>query len=222
MPPLLTSLKTRLALLFGKLSHGSASLTSRLKIPSFQGSSHTLALDDPERITKWLGYLLVLMCAWLVLYSLMRIAQLPWPAILTPQAAQGSKGMTLYGSQEVQSASALFGSKPLELGNLQLRGVVITGKTEDGKETGFALLEIDGKPSGAVALGENLGKGLVLQAIRPEGVTIVHQGQKMDLTLNRSPAKKVNPPPKPSSSNNPSSTSPSGPAASDANKANPS
>jgi hypothetical protein len=222
VPPFLTSLQTRLALLFGKLSHGRASLRSRLKIPSFQGSSHTLALGDPERITKWLGYLLVLMSAWLVLYSLMRIAQLPWPTIITTQASQSSKGMTLYGSQAVQSASALFGSKPVELGNIQLRGVVITGKTADSKDTGFALLEIDGKPSGAVALGENLGKGLVLQAIRPEGATLVHQGQKMDLTLNRSPAKKVNPPPKPSSSNNPSSTSPPAPAASDASKANPS
>lgn len=210
-------------MLFGKLSHARAALNNRLKITSFQASIPSLTLGDPERITKWLGYLLVLVSAWLVLYSLMRIAQLPWPAIFTTQTTQGSKGMTLFGSQEVQSASALFGSKPLELGNIQLRGVVITGKTEDGKDTGFALLEIDGKPSGAVALGENLGKGLVLQAIRPEGATLVHQGQKIDLTLNRSPAKKPNPPTKTAPSNNPSpSASPPAPATSDPSKANPS
>ncbi len=223
MPSLLSSLQTRLTQLFGKLSHGSASLKSRFKIPGFQGNGPALTLGDPQRITKWLGYLLVLVSAWLVLYSLMRIAQLPWPAIFTTQTAQGSKGMTLFGSQEVQSASALFGSKPLELGNIQLRGVVITGKTEDGKDTGFALLEIDGKPSGAVALGENLGKGLVLQAIRPEGATLVHQGQKIDLTLNRSSAKKPNPPTKPAPSNNSSpSASPPAPATSDPSKASPS
>ena len=221
MPPLPTSLKTRLALLFGKLSHGSASLKSRLKIPSFQGSSFTLALQDPERITKSLGYLLLLLSAWLVLFSLMRTAQLPWPAF-TAQASQGSKGITLYGSQEVQSASALFGSKPIELGNIQLRGVVITGKTDDGKDTGFALLEIDGKPSGAVALGENLGKGFVLQAIGPEGATLVHQGQKINLTLNRSSTKKANPPIKSSPNNNPGSTSPAVPVTSGSTKANPS
>jgi hypothetical protein len=152
----------------------------------------------------------------------MRIVQLPWPTIITTQAAQGSKGMTLYGSQAVQSAFALFGSKPLELDNIQLRGVVITGKTEDDKDTGFALLEIDGKPSGAVALGENLGKGLVLHAIRPEGVTLVHQGQKMDLMLNRNSSKKANPPTKPSSGNNPSPSANPAPAASDPSKANPS
>lgn len=224
MPPLLSSLQTRLVALFGKLGHTSAALQNRFRNLRLQGyvASPTLPLWNPERLTKWLGYFLVLLSAWLVLFSLMRIAQLPWPA-LTTQAAQSSKGMTLYGSQAVQSAYALFGSKPVELGNIQLRGVVITGKTADGKDMGFALLEIDGKPSGAVALGENLGKGMVLHAIRPEGVTLVHQGQKMDLTLNRSSSKKANPPPKPSSGNNPSSSpSPAAPAASDANKANPS
>ena len=192
-----------------------------LRLKGYVGSP-ALPLWNPEHFTKWLGYFLVLLSAWLVLFSIMRIAQLPWP-VLTTQAAQSSKGMTLYGSQAVQSAYALFGSKPVELGNIQLRGLVITGKTADGKDTGFALLEIDGKPSGAVALGENLGKGLVLHAIRPEGVTLVHQGQKIDLTLNRSSSKKANPPPKPSSSNNPSpSPSPAVPAASDVRKANPS
>ena len=224
MPPLLSSLQNRLAALFGKLGHTSAAMQNRFKSLRLKGyvGSPALPLWNPEHFTKWLGYFLVLLSAWLVLFSIMRIAQLPWP-VLTTQAAQSSKGMTLYGSQAVQSAYALFGSKPVELGNIQLRGLVITGKTADGKDTGFALLEIDGKPSGAIALGENLGKGLVLHAIRPEGVTLVHQGQKIDLTLNRSSSKKANPPPKPSSSNNPSpSPSPAVPAASDVRKANPS
>ena len=224
MPPLLSSLQNRLAALFGKLGHTSAAMQNRFKSLRLKGyvGSPALPLWNPEHFTKWLGYFLVLLSAWLVLFSIMRIAQLPWP-VLTTQAAQSSKGMTLYGSQAVQSAYTLFGSKPVELGNIQLRGLVITGKTADGKDTGFALLEIDGKPSGAIALGENLGKGLVLHAIRPEGVTLVHQGQKIDLTLNRSSSKKANPPPKPSSSNNPSpSPSPAVPAASDVRKANPS
>jgi hypothetical protein len=192
-----------------------------LRLQSYVGIP-ALPLWNPERFTKWLGYFLVLLSAWLVLFSIMRIAQLPWP-VFTTQAAQSSKGMTLYGSQAVQSAHALFGSKPVELGNIQLRGMVITGKTADGKDTGFALLEIDGKPSGAVAVGENLGKGLVLHAIRPEGVTLVHQGQKIDLTLNHISSKKANPPNKPNPGNNPSSSPiPAAPAASDASKAKPS
>ena len=224
MPPLLSSLQNRLAALFGKLGHTSAAMQNRFKSLRLKGyvGSPALPLWNPEHFTKWLGYFLVLLSAWLVLFSIMRIAQLPWP-VLTTQAAQSSKGMTLYGSQAVQSAYALFGSKPVELGNIQLRGLVITGKTADGKDTGFALLEIDGKPSGAVALGENLGKGLVLHAIRPEGVTLVHQGQKIDLTLNRSSSKKANPSSKPNPGNNPTSSPiPAAPAASDVRKANPS
>ena len=224
MPPLLSSLQNRLAALFGKLGHTSAAMQNRFKSLRLKGyvGSPALPLWNPEHFTKWLGYFLVLLSAWLVLFSIMRIAQLPWP-VLTTQAAQSSKGMTLYGSQAVQSAYALFGSKPVELGNIQLRGLVITGKTADGKDTGFALLEIDGKPSGAVALRENLGKGLVLHAIRPEGVTLVHQGQKIDLTLNRSSSKKANPSSKPNPGNNPTSSPiPAAPAASDVRKANPS
>ena len=223
MPPLLSSLQNRLAALFGKLGHTSAAMQNRFKSLRLKGyvGSPALPLWNPEHFTKWLGYFLVLLSAWLVLFSIMRIAQLPWP--FTTQASQSSKGMTLYGSQAVQSAYTLFGTKPVELGNIQLRGVVITGKTADGKDTGFALLEIDGKPSGAVALGENLGKGLVLHAIRPEGVTLVHQGQKIDLTLNRSSSKKANPSSKPNPGNNPTSSPiPAAPAASDVRKANPS
>lgn len=188
----------------------------------FQSGSLGLPTWDWTAAAKGFGYALLVLSTWLVFYTGMRIAQLPWPMHMDSSASE--KGMTLYSSQELQSTYTLFGSKPVDLSNIQLRGVVITGQTQTGQDSGFALLEIDGKPTGAVGLGENLGRGFVLHAIRSDGATLIHQGQKIDLTLaTNSPKRNATPsrPTTPNSSNGPSSP-PAGaaPPAPEVNKPN--
>ena len=117
----------------------------------------------------------------------MKIAQIPG----TPsQPANGiSKGMTLYSNQDANTAYALFGSKPLATENIYLRGVVITSKKDgnlDGAVDGFAIFEIDGKPTNAISVGETIGKGLSLQSIGDEQATLLYQGQKLNFKLNKS------------------------------------
>ena len=112
----------------------------------------------------------------------MKIIQIPG----TPsQPANGiSKGMTLYTNQDSNTAYALFGSKPLATENIYLRGVVITSK-KDGNLDGFAIFEIDGKPTNAISVGETIGKGLSLQSIGDESATLLYQGQKLSFKLNK-------------------------------------
>ena len=93
--------------------------------------------------------------------------------------------MTLYSNQDANTAYALFGSKPFATENIYLRGVVATSKNPDGSLDGFAIFEIDGKPTNAISVGETIGKGLSLQFIRNESATLLHQGQKLNFKLNK-------------------------------------
>ena len=113
----------------------------------------------------------------------MKIAQIPG----TPsQPVNGiSKGMALYANQDANTAYALFGSKPLVTENIYLRGVVATSKNPDGTLDGFAIFEIDGKPTNAISVGETIGKGLSLQSIGDESATLLYQGQKLNFKLSK-------------------------------------
>ena len=137
----------------------------------------------PSSASKGLTYGLMLACALSISFWLMKIAQIPG----TPsQPANGiSKGMTLYSNQDANTAYALFGSKPLATENISLRGVVITSKNPDGTPDGFAIFEIDSKPTNAISVGETIGKGLSLQSIGDESATLLYQGQKLSFKLNK-------------------------------------
>ena len=135
----------------------------------------------PNSLSKALTYLMLLACALSVTYWLMRIAQIPG----APQQATVAvtKGATVYSNQDSAAAYGLFGSKPLVTDNISLRGVVITGKAKDGRLDGFAIFEIDGKPTNAISVGESLGKGLTLQSIGDESASLLYEGQKLDFKL---------------------------------------
>jgi hypothetical protein len=113
----------------------------------------------------------------------MRIIQIP----KTPnQPSNGvSKGMTLYSNQDPAAPYGLFGSKPLATENMYLRGVVVTTKNSDGALYGYAIFEIDGKPTNAISVGETIRKGLMLQNIGDESATLLYQGQKLNFKLNK-------------------------------------
>ena len=151
-------------------------------------SSNTLTLPiaalNPSAVSKGLTYLFMLVCAISVTYWFMRVAQVP---AIPSQPSNGiSKGLTLYSNQDANAAYALFGSKPLVTENIYLRGVVATSKNPDGTLDGFAIFEIDGKPTNAISVGETIGKGLSLQSIGDESATLLYQGQKLNFKLSKS------------------------------------
>jgi hypothetical protein len=145
-------------------------------------SSVTMAIK-PTLLTNTLSYVLMLLTGLCLTYWLMQIAQIPGPP---SQSGNGiNKGVTLYTNQDATTAYGLFGSKPLVTDNIYLRGVVVTAKNKNGALDGFALFEIDGKPTNAISVGESIGKGLSLQSIGDETATLIYQGQKMDFKLSK-------------------------------------
>lgn len=62
---------------------------------------------------------------------------------------------------------------------------MITSKNPDGSPDGFAIFEIDGKPTNAISVGESIGKGLSLQSIGDETATLLYQGKKLNFKLNK-------------------------------------
>ena len=119
-------------------------------------------------------------------YWLMRALQARGTPI---QPSNGiNKVITLYSNQDATAAYGLFGSKPLVTENIYLRGVVATSKNPDGTIDGFAIFEIDGKPTNAISVGETIGKGLSLLSIGDEQATLLYQGQKLNFKLSK-PAK---------------------------------
>ena len=156
-------------------AHFNTKLASSLRLP--------LAPLSPAVASKFLTYLLMLACALSATYWLMRVIQIPGAP---GQPSNGiSKGLTLYSNQDATAAYALFGSKPLVTENIYLRGVVATSKNKDGTLDGFAIFEIDGKPTNAISVGENIGKGLSLQSIGDEQATLLYQGQKLNFKLSK-------------------------------------
>lgn len=104
----------------------------------------------------------------------MRIIQIPFPQ------AVSSKGLIYYGAASNDAVRSLFGEKSFDPSRLILRGVVITGG-QPGKEEGIALIEVDGKPTEAVTIGEMVPPGVRLERIQPDGVTVSYQGRSFTL-----------------------------------------
>jgi hypothetical protein len=157
-----------------------------LSFPSF-----VMPAFKPMLLTNALSYVLMLLAGLCLTYWLMQIAQIPAPP---SQPATGiNKGVTLYTNQDGSNAYDLFGSKPLVTDNIYLRGVVVTSKNKSGALDGFALFEIDGKPTNAISVGESLGKGLSLQSIGDESAILLYQGQRMEFKLSKPGKEKASP-----------------------------
>lgn len=142
----------------------------------------------PIRVNQALTYVLICITAASTAYWLMYILQIPSPA---DNVLNNFKGTTLYTNQDINTSYPLFGSKPIAKDNIILRGVVVTEKNKGGVYQGFALFDIDGKPTGAIAVGEMMGRGLALQAIDPETATLLYQGKEMSFSIQKTKKEKI-------------------------------
>lgn len=127
-----------------------------------------------EHISAWATLFLMLVIVGCATYWAMRIAQVSFPVNVS------SKGVVLYEAASGQTVRALFGEKIFDPSRLVLRGVVITG-AEGGANQGIALIEVDGKPAEAIAIGEMVPPGIRLEKIQPDGVTVIYQGRDINL-----------------------------------------
>jgi len=143
----------------------------------------------PMKVSYSLSYLLICFTAAASTFWLMHVIQIPAPedALL-----KSSKGTSLFINQDLSASYPLFGSKPLATDNIILRGVVVTEKTSSGTYQGFALFDIDGRPTGAIAVGETIDRGMSLKSIDAETATLLYQGKEMNFSIQKS--KKDSPP----------------------------
>lgn len=134
----------------------------------------------PLSVNRAISSLGMLVTLGFSLFFALQVLQIPTPA---KSLFKNTKGVTLYNNHNSSESYPLFGMKPLVIANIVLRGVVVTDQRKGKAIQGFALLEIDGKPTGPIAVGENMGKGLSLQSINTESATLLYQGNEMRLSL---------------------------------------
>ena len=137
----------------------------------------------PIRVSQLISYVFILLTLVSSTYWLIHILQIPSPAEILPK---NFKGITLHTNQDIGTSYKLFGSKPLATENIVLRVLVVTGKNEAGLNQGFALFDIDGKSTGAIAVGEQMDRGMMLQSINPDSATLLYQGKELSFALQKS------------------------------------
>jgi len=174
-------------------------LKSRSSIPMRWGTGPRL---HPALVARPLEYLGMAITAMALTYWALQWWQLPSvpsvpsvssaspapsiaPSSNASNSSKNNPGITLYANQDSTAAYDLFGNKPLSTDTILLRGVVATGKNANGALDGFAIFEMDGKPTNAISIGESLGKGLTLQSIGDESATLLYQGQKLEFKLSK-------------------------------------
>ena len=178
------SLKRIQTLILNKLSDTRSNLDWHIRQSKNLLGKNSLAISylNPIRVSQLMTYIFILLTLASSTYWLIHILQIPSPAEVLPN---NFKGITLHTSQDVGASYKLFGNKPLAAENISLRVLVVTGKNEAGLNQGFALFDIDGKSTGAIAVGEQIGRGMLLQSIDTESATLLYQGKELSFALQK-------------------------------------
>ena len=101
---------------------------------------------------------------------------------------QNERGVTILHSENTASSHALFGEKPLINQKILLRGLVIASSSIGGIHDGYAIFEIDGKSTKAIAIGEMVGSDLVLNSIQTDSATLTQNGKHIEIPLSKKQA----------------------------------
>jgi len=96
-----------------------------------------------------------------------------------PRFSDLDHSVPIYQVQDLQNAAKLFGRKDIDLSKVRLTGVL----RSDGSSSGYAIFEVDGKNSGAIAVGETFDKGYFLKSIGVDSVEIVFQGKQHQILM---------------------------------------
>lgn len=137
--------------------------------------------QDSNRTRRWsifLNYLkplwfaqvlrntLILCIAIIPAYSFLAIESLP-------KFSDVTQSVRIDQIQDLRKAAKLFGYKDTDMSKVQLTGLM----RHDGSSSGYAVFEVDGKNTGAIAVGETFDKGYFLKSIGTEGVEVMFQGK---------------------------------------------
>ena len=125
----------------------------------------------PKATANFFRNTLILLCVFSVLYVFLVSNQLPVPELYDHPAQ-------IYRFQDIRKADKLFGQKEIDLSKIRLTGLMSSGTSQ-----GFAIFELEGKSSGAIAVGETFGKAYFLKSIGKGSVEIVYQGKPYQILM---------------------------------------
>ena len=134
--------------------------------------THFLNRFQPIWFANFVRNILIVSTILLATYTYIAIDRLP-PAQVLDRSAQ------LYQFQDVQKAAKLFGQKEIDLSSVHLKGFI----SNDASTNGFAIFEVNGKSSGAIAVGEAFDQGYFLKSINEDSVEIVYQGKQYKILM---------------------------------------
>lgn len=108
---------------------------------------------------------LILCIVFVLTYSYLAIERLP-------KFSDVTESVHVDQIQDVRKAATLFGYKDTDMSKVQLTGLM----RHDGSSSGYAIFEVNGKNTGAIAVGETFDKGYFLKSIGLESVEVMFQG----------------------------------------------
>lgn len=112
-------------------------------------------------------------------YWVIKFIQMPSP-ILDHNAHQT---LVMSDDKKINQSKSLFGNIQLSTQNILLRGIVVTSNAINKPLDGYALFEIDGKPSSAISIGDIIGNGLKLKSIKQDSVIMSYLDQDIEYPL---------------------------------------
>ncbi len=126
----------------------------------------------PVWFAKVIRNILVLCIVWTLIYTYLAVQRLP-------RLSDAVQPAQIYQVHDIQQAANLFGHKDLDLSKIQLTGLM----RHDASSSGYAIFEIDGKNSGAIAVGETFDKGYFLKSLGSDSVEVVYQGKQISVPM---------------------------------------
>ena len=126
----------------------------------------------PVWCAKVIRNILVLCIVLTLIYTYLAVQRLP-------RLSDAVQPAQIYQVHDIQQAANLFGHKDLDLSKIQLTGLM----RHDASSSGYAIFEIDGKNSGAIAVGETFDKGYFLKSLGSDSVEVVYQGKQISVPM---------------------------------------
>ena len=145
---------------------------------SYYATPSFFARINPQLVAVYCRFLLMALALIYSLQLCLVYFQLPTPEKTTDRQT------TVYFSEGQTPVGQLFGTSTS----------ASTTADQHGQSKGFAIFQLDGKPTGVISLGESLGNGMVLESIHDDHVVLIYQGKKQQIMVEKS---KSSPNPKP-------------------------
>ena len=114
----------------------------------------------------------------LVFLSIITIVYTGLTALGISRQDNNNRPAQLFQLEDIQKSYTLFGQKEFELSSVKVTGIMLGSQPS----TSFATLEVLGKSTGAITVGEAFDNGYFLKGIKENQVEIVYQGNSYSIS----------------------------------------